>query len=59
VNERDRKDIEGWIEKGREIHDRDFSNLSGIKKCPKCGTELSEGYIILRASAWSDDKPSF
>ena len=59
MNEKEKKYIEDQIEKDREEHERDFFNLSGIKKCPKCGTEFDEGYIIINASEWSEDKPSF
>lgn len=59
MNEKEKREIENQIEKEREEHERDFSNLSGIEKCPRCGGEFEEGYLIIGTSAWSEDKPSF
>jgi len=56
MNEKERKEIENQIEKEREEHERDFFNLSKIKKCPRCGGEFDEGYIVINASTWSENR---
>jgi predicted nucleic-acid-binding Zn-ribbon protein len=56
MNEKEKKEIEYQIEKEREEHERDFFNLSKIEKCPKCGGEFDEGYIVMTASNWGEDR---
>jgi len=53
-------EVKRQIEKDMQEHERDFSKLSEIKKCPRCRGELDEGYtIIARGSAWNENKPGF
>ena len=54
------KEEQRQIEREMEERERDFSRLSEIKKCPKCGGGLDEGYIIMiRGSCWNENKPGF
>jgi hypothetical protein len=59
MNEKEKKEIENQIEEDREEHDRDFSNLSKIEKCPKCGGEFDEGYLLINVSTWNESKVHF
>lgn len=53
-------EIKKLIAKEVVEHERDFSKLSEIKKCPRCDGQLDEGYtIITRGSAWNESKPGF
>jgi len=53
-------DEQRQIEREMEERERDFCKLSEIKKCPKCGGGLDEGYIIMiRGSCWNENKPGF
>jgi hypothetical protein len=59
MNEKEKKEIENQIEKEREEHERDFFNLSKIKKCPKCRGEFDEGYVTMNPLTWSTSKVHF
>jgi hypothetical protein len=52
----ERKEIEDYIEKDREEHERDFTNLREIQKCPRCGGEFDAGYIAIINSTWSENR---
>jgi hypothetical protein len=54
------EEVKRLIEKEMEERERDFSKLSGIKKCPRCGGRLDEGYTIMYGgSLWNENKPGF
>lgn len=57
---REDEEMKRQIEKEVEEHERDFSKLLEIEKCPRCGGALHEGYLIIaRGSAWNESKPGF
>ena len=41
----------------KENSDDDFATLSAIKVCPRCGQDLEQGYIVMKASWWNENKP--
>lgn len=51
------EEVKRQVEKEMKKRELDFTNLSGIKKCPRCGGGLDEGYIIIKMSWWNDSKP--
>ncbi len=54
------EEIRRQIAEDEAEHDRDFTKLSAVKKCPRCDSELSEGYLILnRETGWKENKPGF
>jgi hypothetical protein len=54
------EEVKRLVEKEMEEYERDFSKLSGIEQCPKCGGGLDKGYtIMIRGSEWNENKPGF
>ncbi len=51
------EEVKALIEKKTQEHKRDFSKLSEIKKCPRCGGGLREGHMIIKMSWWNESKP--
>jgi hypothetical protein len=52
-------DVKRQVEEELKRRDLDFANLSGIKKCPRCGGRLDEGYITIRLAWWNESRPDW